>query len=61
MHFYWKRVSITMRNYVETFQCNSTNNAVYKTLTQITQYRKDVFVVATLSANNLSAMFLDEK
>ena len=50
-----------MRNYVETFQCNSTNNAVYKTLTQITQYRKDVFVVATSSANNLSAMFLDEK
>ena len=50
-----------MRNYVETFQSNSTNNAVYKALTQITQYRKDVFVVATLSANNLSAMFLDEK
>ena len=50
-----------MRNYVETFQCNSTYNAVYRALIQITQYRKEVFVVATLSANKLSAIFLDEK
>ena len=50
-----------MRNYVETFQCNRTYNAVYRALIQITQYRKEVFVVATLSANKLSAIFLDEK
>ena len=46
---------------METFQCNSTYNAVYRALIQITQYRKEVFVVATLSANKLSAIFLDEK
>ena len=50
-----------MRNYVKPFPCYSTYNAVYRALIQITQYRKEVFVVATLSANKLSAILLDEK
>ena len=32
-HFYWKRGCITICNYVETLQCNSTYNVVYKVFT----------------------------
>ena len=55
-----------MRNYVETFQCYSTYNVVYKVFTQTSQCRKYDFVVTFLvlvarKRDKPGALFIHEK
>ena len=51
--FLLKKSYVTMCNYVKTFHCNSTYNVVYKVFTQISYCRKQIFVMAFLSANSM--------